>query len=61
MLEDLHSRLAGVVIECLDFGEFIRRYDTPARSSTSTALLGSEGDYGKALFARPISSAWPTS
>lgn len=29
MLEDLHERLAGVVIECLPYAEFIRRYDRP--------------------------------
>lgn len=29
MLEDLHARLSGVVIECLDFGAFIQRYDAP--------------------------------
>ena len=53
MLEDLHSRLAGVVIECLDFVDFIRRYD---RQSTLFYLdppyWGCEGDYGKLLFSR---------
>ncbi len=29
MLEDLHSRLTRVVIECLSYQDFIRRYDTP--------------------------------
>ncbi|MEG9884163.1 MAG: DNA adenine methylase [Hyphomicrobiales bacterium] len=29
ILEDLHERLAGVVIECLPYGDFIRRYDKP--------------------------------
>lgn len=53
MLEDLHSRLSGVVIECLDFGEFIRRYDTPGTLFyLDPPYWGSEGDYGKALFAR---------
>lgn len=28
MLEDLHSRLSGVVIECLDWSAFIPRYDS---------------------------------
>lgn len=53
MLEDLHSRLAGVIIECLDFEALIRRYD---RSSALFYLdppyWGSEGDYGKELFGR---------
>ncbi|HVB63076.1 MAG TPA: DNA adenine methylase [Nitrolancea sp.] len=29
-LEDLHSRLAGVTIECLPYSEFIARYDRPS-------------------------------
>lgn len=28
-LEELHARLAGVTIECLDYREFIERYDRP--------------------------------
>ena len=53
MLEDLHERLSGVVIECLDFAEFIRRYDTPATLFyLDPPYWGSEGDYGKALFSR---------
>jgi DNA adenine methylase len=53
MLEDLHSRLSGVVIECLDFAEFIRRYDTPATLFyLDPPYWGCEGDYGKALFSR---------
>ena len=54
MLEDLHSRLAGVVIECLDFGDFIRRYDSAGTMFyLDPPYWGSEGDYGKALFSRP--------
>jgi DNA adenine methylase len=53
MLEDLHSRLAGVIIECLDWADFIPRYD---REGTLFYLdppyWGCEGDYGKALFSR---------
>ena len=30
ILDDLHERMAGVVIECLPYGEFITRYDRPA-------------------------------
>ncbi|MEI6099456.1 MAG: DNA adenine methylase, partial [Alphaproteobacteria bacterium] len=53
MLEDLHSRLSGVVIECLDFAAFIRRYDTPATLFyLDPPYWGCEGDYGKALFSR---------
>lgn len=53
MLEDLHSRLSGVVIECLDFAEFIRRYDTPGTLFyLDPPYWGCEGDYGKALFSR---------
>lgn len=52
-LEELHERLAGVVIECLDFEAFLTRYD---RSGTLFYLdppyHGSEGYYGKGLFGR---------
>lgn len=53
MLEDLHARLAGVVIECLDYQDFIRRYDGPdTLFYLDPPYWGSEGDYGKALFGR---------
>jgi DNA adenine methylase len=53
MREDLHSRLSGVVIECLDFAEFIRRYDTPGTLFyLDPPYWGCEGDYGKTLFSR---------
>lgn len=53
MLEDLHSRLAGVVIECLDFEAFIRRYDGPGTLFyLDPPYWGCEGDYGRALFSR---------
>jgi DNA adenine methylase len=52
-LEALHSRLAGVTVMCLDFGEFIQRVD---RKGTLFYLdppyWGSESDYGKQLFER---------
>lgn len=53
MLEDLHSRLAGVVIECLDWADFVRRYDGPGTLFyLDPPYWGCEGDYGKELFDR---------
>ena len=53
VLEAIHERLAGVVIENLDWLAFIERYD---RSETLFYLdppyHGTEGDYGKGLFDR---------
>lgn len=53
MLEDVHTRLSGVVIMALPYQEFIKRYD---RSGTLFYLdppyYGSESDYGKELFSR---------
>ena len=52
MLEDLHSRLSGVVIECLDYAEFITRYDGPGTLFyLDPPYWGHEADYGKELFA----------
>ena len=53
MLEDLHSRLSGVTIECLDWSAFIPRYDSAdTLFYLDPPYWGSEGDYGKALFSR---------
>ena len=53
MLEDLHSRLSGVVIECLPYGDFIRRYDRPgALFYLDPPYWGCETDYGKLIFER---------
>ncbi len=53
MLEDLHSRLAGVVIECLDWSDFIPRYDAQGTLFyLDPPYWGCEDDYGKAMFAR---------
>lgn len=53
LLEDVHERLAGVVIENLDWLDFIDRYDRPGTLFyLDPPYFGSEGDYGKALFGR---------
>jgi DNA adenine methylase len=53
MLADIHERLAGVVIEQLAFGEFIRRYDRPGTLFyLDPPYWGCEGDYGPDVFAR---------
>lgn len=53
ILEDLHKRLSGVVIENLDWRDFIDRYD---RATTLFYLdppyWGTEHYYGKSLFNR---------
>lgn len=53
MLEEVHERLSGVVIERLPFGDFIRRYDT---SGTLFYLdppyWDCEDDYGPGVFQR---------
>jgi len=53
MLEDLHGRLSGVVIERLPFDAFIRRYDTPETLFyLDPPYFGCETDYGADLFRR---------
>ncbi|MBF0251713.1 MAG: DNA adenine methylase, partial [Alphaproteobacteria bacterium] len=53
MLEDLHTRLSGVVIECLAYDEFIRRYDRPETLFyLDPPYWGCEKDYGKDMFGR---------
>jgi len=51
-IADLHERLAGVVIEQLDFGAFIARYDRPGMLFfLDPPYFGSEDDYGADVFA----------
>lgn len=53
ILEEIHTRLAGVVIECLPYEAFIRRYDRPETLFfLDPPYWGSEGDYGADLFGR---------
>ncbi|WP_407660699.1 DNA adenine methylase [Kaistia defluvii] len=51
ILEAVHERLAGVVIECLPYGDFITRYDRPGTLFyLDPPYVGSEDDYGKGVF-----------
>lgn len=51
LLEAIHERLAGVTIECLDWREFLARWDRPgALFFLDPPYLGTENMYGKGLF-----------
>lgn len=53
LLEAVHERLCGVVIECLGWSEFVRRYDSPETLFyADPPYFGSEADYGSGVFAR---------
>jgi len=53
ILEEIHSRLAGVAIECLSWREFIDRYDTAGTLFyLDPSYWGSEDDYGAGIFTR---------
>lgn len=53
MLDELHTRLAGVVIECLPYAAFIERYDRPETLFyLDPPYWGSEGDYGRDVFSQ---------
>lgn len=50
-LEAIHARLAGVVIEYLDWSDLLPRYDRPATLFyLDPPYWGSEDDYGSGLF-----------
>lgn len=53
VLEEVHERLAGVVIENLDWREFIDRYDDEtAMFYLDPPYYGNEKDYGEGVFRR---------
>jgi DNA adenine methylase len=53
LLEDLHERMAGVVIECLDWQVFIERWDREGMLFyLDPPYFGNESDYGKGVFTR---------
>lgn len=53
MLEAIHDRLSGVVIERLPWADFIRRYDRPATLFyLDPPYYGCEDDYGDGMFGR---------
>lgn len=53
ILEAAHERLSRVVIECLDYKEFIRVYDrNGVLFYLDPPYYGNENDYGKGMFGR---------
>lgn len=51
VLEDVHERLARVVIEQLPYADLITRYDSPgALFFVDPPYVGNEGDYGDGVF-----------
>jgi DNA adenine methylase len=53
LLEDVHERMTGVVIECLPWAEMIDRWDRPGMLFyLDPPYWKSETDYGKGVFSR---------
>jgi len=53
VLEELHERLAGVVIERLPWSDFLQRYDTAdTLFYLDPPYFGCERDYGRDMFGR---------
>jgi DNA adenine methylase len=53
LLEEIHERLGGVIIECLPWADFVERYDSPTTLFyIDPPYWGSEADYGAGVFTR---------
>lgn len=53
MLEDIHERMVGIIIECLPWQEFITRWDRAGMLFyLDPPYWGCENDYGKEVFSR---------
>lgn len=53
LLEEIHDRLAGVIIERMPYGDFIRRYDSSGTLFfIDPPYWGNEDDYGQGMFSR---------
>lgn len=53
LLEAIHDRMAGVVIERMPWADFIHRYDRPGTLFyLDPPYFGSENDYGRGMFGR---------
>lgn len=53
LLDEVHSRLSSVTIECMDFEQFLLRYDRPGTLFyLDPPYVGTEHYYGKDLFSK---------
>lgn len=53
LLEEIHERLSGVIIECLTWSDFVDRYDLiDTLFFLDPPYWGTEGEYGAGVFAR---------
>lgn len=61
LLEAIHDRMAGVIIERMPWADFIDRYDRPGTLFyLDPPYFGSENDYGRGLFSRDEFAAMAT-